>query len=345
MTESLTSHSHIAPAEPSFTITPPADISAAPVQAELTTSPTAPITATQAKPTSPIQAEPTVPPTAPPRTSRTAFAARVDEASDALGLDATDEEKERLGHWIVAAWEDKLACADCDKDDDATLACAMRTLIRENGTIRTAAVRCERYYRVQAARRTAKLFGASHLGEHFKHRTFAAFEVDDDTLDAFEACRTFADTFTAGRRGLLLAGGCGCGKTHLAASIVHALIDRGHHAILMTSARILDALKTAFGDTDRTRAIRTELTTADLLVIDDIGAEHLTDWARSELAALINDRYESSKTTILTTNLTLSALTARLGRRTVSRIAEMTDGIRITAGDRRLRRHTERSTP
>ena len=276
---------------------------------------------------------------------RTAFAAMVDEASDALGLDATEEEKQRLGHWIIGAWEDKLACAACDKDDDATLACAMRTLVRENGIIRSAAARCERYYQAQARRRTARLFGASHLGEHFAGRTFDTFEVDDGNRTAYEACRTLADTFTQGRRGILIAGGCGCGKTHLAAAIVHALIAQGLRPLFMTSERLLFALKDAFGDRERTRAIREELTTADLLVLDDLGAEHMSDWAQSELGSIINDRYEAGKTIILTTNLTLSALTARLGSRTISRIAEMTDGVRITSGDRRLRRHTERRTP
>ena len=62
---------------------------------------------------------------APPhltKTTRTPFAALVDEASDALGLDATEEEKERLGHWIVGAWEDQKACSTCTKDDDEVLA-------------------------------------------------------------------------------------------------------------------------------------------------------------------------------------------------------------------------------
>lgn len=273
---------------------------------------------------------------------RTPFAALVDEASDALGLDATEEEKERLGHWIVGAWEDRKTCAHCTKDDDDVLACGQRTLIREDGIIRPVTRRCERYHAVCAARRTARLFGQSHLGERFKTRTFNTFRVTDDNRIAYQACRNLADKFTPGARGLFLSGSCGTGKTHLAGAIVHALIKCGHRAILMTTNRLLDTLKSAFGDTKRTAQIKDELYTADLLVLDDLGAEHISDWAKSELFNLLNERYEMNKTTILTTNLSIEALTARLGKRTISRIAEMTDGIRIVSDDYRLRRHLER---
>lgn len=274
--------------------------------------------------------------------TRTPFAALVDEASDALGLDATEEEKEKLGHWIVGAWEDQKSCIDCTKSDDDVLACGQRTLIREDGIIRPVTRRCERYHTVCAARRTARLFGTSHLGDRFKTRTFNTFRVTADNAAAYQACRTLADNFTHGARGLFLSGTCGTGKTHLAGAIVHALIRKGHRAILMTTTKLLDTLKSAFGDNERTARIKEELAAADLLVLDDIGAEYISDWAKSELFNLLNERYEMNKTTILTTNLSIEALTARLGQRTISRIAEMTDGIRIVSDDWRLRRHTER---
>ena len=274
--------------------------------------------------------------------TRTPFAALVDEASDALGLDATEEEKERLGHWIVGAWEDQKACSTCTKDEGDVLACGQRTLLREDGIIRPVTRRCEKYHAVCAARRTARLFGQSHLGDRFKSRTFNTFRVTDDNKTAYRACRALAEHFAPGARGLFLSGSCGTGKTHLAGAIVHTLIKRGYRAMLMTTNRLLDTLKGAFGDNERTARIKEELATCDLLVLDDIGAEHISDWAKSELFSLLNERYEMNKTTILTTNLSIEALTARLGKRTISRIAEMTDGIRIVSDDYRLRRHLER---
>lgn len=270
---------------------------------------------------------------------KTPFAHRVDEADDALGLCATQAEKEAYGHWILGAWEDILACRTCTKKDDDVLACAKRTVIREDGKLRSAMMRCDRYLRVCKQRRTDRLFGQSRLGKRWEKRTFDTFQVDDTNRRAYEACRQLADDFSQRERGLLLAGDCGSGKTHLAAAVVHALIDQGRHAIFLTGGRYLDSLKDAFGDPDKTRRIRHEARSADLLVLDDIGAEMNGDWARSEFFSLLNDRYEQMRPTILTTNLSMDELTARLGKRTVSRIAEMTDGIRLHSADRRLQRH------
>lgn len=270
---------------------------------------------------------------------RTPFAARVDEADDALKLAATDEEKLLFGHWIVGAWEDTLACRDCTKSDDEVLACAKRTVVRENGTLRSSAMRCDRYRIVRNRRRLERLFGQSQLGARFQKRTFDTFQTDETNRRAYEACKHLADTFPKTARGLLLAGGCGSGKTHLAAAIVNALIERGYRGVFLTSGRYLDSLKGAFGNAERMRAVQEEARRADLLVLDDLGAETISDWGKSELFALLNDRYEQMLPTVLTTNLTMKELTSRLGERTVSRIAEMTDGVRIAAPDRRLLRH------
>lgn len=270
---------------------------------------------------------------------RTPFAARVDEADDALKLAATDEEKLLFGHWIVGAWEDTLACRDCTKADDEVLASAKRTVVRENGMLRSVAMRCDRYRIVRQRRRLERLFGQSQLGERFRRRTFDTFRTDETNRRAYDACKRLADDYPTLRQGLLLAGGCGSGKTHLAAAIVHALIERGYRGVFLTSGRYLDSLKSAFGNAQRTRDLQEEARCADLLVLDDLGAERTSEWGKSELFALLNDRYEQMLPTVLTTNLSMKELIDRLGERTVSRIAEMTDGVRLHAPDRRLLRH------
>lgn len=270
---------------------------------------------------------------------RTQFAHLVDEADDALGLEATDDEKLRLGHWILGAWEDTRSCRTCDKSDNDVLACGKRTLVREDGIIRPVVMRCDKYYQVCHRRRIERLFGESQLGERFRHRTFDTFQVDDTNRRAYERAKELAASFAHATRGLLLAGGCGSGKTHLAAAIVHDLTRRGYRAVFLTSGRYLDSLKNAFGDREKSRSLQDEVRHANLLVLDDLGAEHISDWSKSELFALLNDRYEQLKPTVITTNLTLDALTARLGQRTVSRIAEMTDGAYLSSPDYRLKRY------
>lgn len=310
---------------------PLADVSSFPLRSSASVSPDAPAASSTNSMTAPWSAR--------VREVRTPFAERVDEADDALKLEATDEEKLLFGHWIVGAWEDVLSCRDCAKTDDEVLACAKRTVVREDGVLRPTVMRCERYQAVCNRRRTERLFGQSRIGTRFQSRTFETFETDETNRRAYELCRKLADDFPHTTRGLLLSGGCGSGKTHLAAAIVHALLRRGCHALFLTSGRYLDTLKGAFGNAELLRSLQEEVRCAALLVLDDLGAEHTGDWSRSELFSLLNDRYENMRPTVLTTNLSLAELTARLGERTVSRIAEMTDGVRLRSPDRRLMRH------
>jgi DNA replication protein DnaC len=76
---------------------------------------------------------------------------------------------------------------------------------------------------------------------------------------------------------------------------------------------------------------------AQLLVLDDLGAEKPSDWVREQLYVIINRRYENMLPTIITTNCTTKELIDKIGQRTVSRIVEMTTPYKITAEDYRLR--------
>jgi DNA replication protein DnaC len=63
-----------------------------------------------------------------------------------------------------------------------------------------------------------------------------------------------------------------------------------------------------------------ELAGLALLALDDLGTENPTSWARDRLYTLVNRRYLAQRPTIVTTNLSLEDLAARLGERTVSRL-------------------------
>jgi DNA replication protein DnaC len=78
--------------------------------------------------------------------------------------------------------------------------------------------------------------------------------------------------------------------------------------------------------------------TAPILILDDLGAEKISDWVREQLYIIINRRYENMLPTIVTTNCTTAELVERLGERTVSRLIEMTDAYKITTDDYRLKK-------
>ena len=75
--------------------------------------------------------------------------------------------------------------------------------------------------------------------------------------------------------------------------------------------------------------------TCRLLIIDDIGAERVTDWVRERMVSIINTRVSNNLTTIYTSNLSPEELRGELGDRIASRVLGSSQVVEITSGDRR----------
>ena len=126
-------------------------------------------------------------------------------------------------------------------------------------------------------------------------------------------------------QGLLLIGPCGVGKTHLAIGILKGLIEMGFSGLYYNIIALLDAIKASYNrEISATQGIFLEVDLeADVLVIDDLGAEKMSPWVADRLYAIINQRYEGGKTLILTSNLDYAKLGDRIGQRIISRLYEM----------------------
>ncbi|RLC89488.1 MAG: DNA replication protein DnaC [Chloroflexi bacterium] len=127
-----------------------------------------------------------------------------------------------------------------------------------------------------------------------------------------------AHAFAAHPEGwLVLRGGYGCGKTHLAAAIANACVAQGLPVLFLTVPDLLDHLRAAFspsaGQTYDERF--EEVRTAPLLILDDLGIEQSTSWALEKLFQLLNYRYMSRLPTVITTNHELEELEPRLRSR------------------------------
>ncbi len=116
-------------------------------------------------------------------------------------------------------------------------------------------------------------------------------------------------------RGLWIQGDVGTGKTTLAMLISKAAI----YSLPRLLNLLRDALDSGAGKLD----FMDRLTAVDLLHIDDLGAEHQTDWVLEQLYSIVNARYEAQRAIVATTNLMPDELDARLGPRTVSRLVEI----------------------
>jgi DNA replication protein DnaC len=129
---------------------------------------------------------------------------------------------------------------------------------------------------------------------------------------------------------LYLCGPCGAGKSHLAAAIANHLAMRGQGVTYASVPDLLRFVRRGFGE--RTADERLDaLMAIDVLILDDLGAEHLTAWAQEQLFVLLNARYLADGATVLTSNDRPEALPARLQ----SRIAELAQLIWMPISDYR----------
>lgn len=125
--------------------------------------------------------------------------------------------------------------------------------------------------------------------------------------------------------GLIMEGPVGCGKSHLAVSILREVIAKGYTGLYYNSPDLLSEIRATFSNDQGPSEddILEELANVDLLVLDDLGAEKVSGFVLDRFYLVINKRYENCKPIIVTTNLDQETLINRLGDRIVSRLLEM----------------------
>lgn len=189
-----------------------------------------------------------------------------------------------------------------------------------------------------AQRRVAALRSIGDL-EALSRMTFETFVPEGHGLPpdkqanlrwAYEEAKAFAEN---PQGWLVLKGGYGCGKTHLAAAIANACIERGQPVLFITVPDLLDHLRSAFAPTSAadydTRF--EEVRTVPVLILDDLGTESGTTWAQEKLFQIFNYRYNARLPTVITTNHDLEEITLRLRSRLVD--PDLSHIVSITAPD------------
>lgn len=201
----------------------------------------------------------------------------------------------------------------------------------------------------EAAGRTLSSLDWSRLSS-----SWALIGTGDGTFkrsDMRRAIWRFLDGWKLGRRGLLLEGATGLGKTHVAYGIVHCLTLRhGVRARFVEWAHLLERLKDTFNDAGRVQAGRSaaalveNLIQCPLLVLDDLGGEHGTTWSASVFNGVISPRSAAGRTTIITSNLRHDlpaadplSLVSRAGARAHGRIIASSDLLTFVGDNYRTR--------
>ena len=143
------------------------------------------------------------------------------------------------------------------------------------------------------------------------------------------------DDFCKDGKGLLLYGGVGTGKTYIACMIANALIDKGYPVLVTNFARVLSTLQGTF---DKQEYLDS-LNQFKLLIIDDLGIERDTGYAKEQIFNIVDSRYRSGLPMIITTNLTMQKLATEsdlADKRVYDRILERCYPVEVVGESRRM---------
>ncbi len=217
-----------------------------------------------------------------------------------------------------------------------------RPVVDKDGRVKWQRCPVQEEYRQRVI--TKRLLGESNLPRRFQRRTLENFiPRSHKCREARLVAQKFVEEFGSDdQQGLLIMGPNGTGKTHLAAGIMMALIQKGILCRFYTAPDLLATLRGAVAD-NRVQETLTVLAGLPCLVIDDLGKERLrrgegedVGWADELWFTLINRRYEDDRPTIFTTNLNDQEIIERYGMAIYSRIVEMCRPILLDEEDFRI---------
>ena len=226
-----------------------------------------------------------------------------------------------------------MACARCDDT-------GWRPVVRDG--VRSVE-RCECWR--DAA--TAHLVDAARIPPRYGRCSLQNFVTypNEKLMGALAHARRFAEAFPAVTKGLCLIGPPGIGKTHIAVAVLRDVVQRTQVRGLFYDVRdLLRVIRSTYNPVVRTAEmdILRPVMDAELLVLDDLGAEKPSEWVEETINLIVNTRYNERRPTIFTTNFVegeetdLDSLKVRVGFRLHSRLHEMCDFLEYEGADYRM---------
>ncbi len=169
-----------------------------------------------------------------------------------------------------------------------------------------------------------------HTFENFKLSYYSDEYVKEygcsprENMEAIlEDCKSFVENFDKTDENLLFCGSCGLGKTFLSSAIANELIKRGTDVLYISSNALFPILEDMhFGRSvdEGAQYIVKKINDCELLILDDLGSEFVTQFTSAELFRIINTRLNSGKKMIISTNLNRNMIQNTYNERIASRI-------------------------
>lgn len=188
------------------------------------------------------------------------------------------------------------------------------------------------------------LYDASQISELLKTNNFSRLSYDyyqGEDLERFQlavaTCKNFINNFDSDYRNLLFYGTVGTGKSFLSDCVAKELIDQGKFVIYFSAIRLFENISSKMYAKELSDQLLDALYHSDLLIIDDLGTEYATEFTKSHLFNIVNERMCNRRAVIISTNFTtLDDIRSRYSDRIFSRVFKHYEMLKLTGTDIRI---------
>jgi DNA replication protein DnaC len=181
-----------------------------------------------------------------------------------------------------------------------------------------------------------QLFTNSLMDKKFEKETFENWDFSKGKQQMYNMgvkyCEKFQEAKSVGL-GFLFHGTPGNGKTYLSNCIANRLLNNMHPVICVSINALLERIRKTYSKwgQEGEDTILNALSLADLLIIDDLGTEQDTEWSKSRIYNIIDNRYRNKLPLIVSTNKSIEELKKMYHERTIDRLVEMCTPIENTS--------------